>query len=97
MKAAIYYGKEDVRIEERENPVCEDNDIVIKNLYASICGTDVAVYTHGPNTGHKITVGEEFGHEVVSEVTEVGKNVKGIAVGEIVYPYPLLATGDPKR
>lgn len=97
MKAAIYYGKEDVRIEERKNPVCGDNDIVIKNLYASICGTDVAVYTHGPNTGHKITVGEEFGHEVVSEVAEVGKNVKGIAVGDIVYPYPLLATGDPKR
>lgn len=97
MKAAIYYGKEDVRIEERENPVCGDNDIVIKNLYASICGTDVAVYTHGPNTGHKITVGEEFGHEVVSEVAEVGKNVKGVAVGDIVYPYPLLATGDTKR
>lgn len=97
MKVEIYYGKEDVRIEKRENPVCEDNDIVIKNLYASICGTDVAVYTHGPNTGHKITVGEEFGHEVISQVAEVGKNVKGIAVGDIVYPYPLLATGDPKR
>lgn len=97
MKAAIYYGKEDVRIEELENPVCGDNDIVIKNLYASICGTDVAVYTHGPNTGHKITVGKEFGHEVVSQVAEVGKNVKDVKVGDIVYPYPLLATGDPKR
>lgn len=97
MKAAIYYGKENVRVEERDDPVCGDNDIVIKNLYASICGTDVAVYTHGPNTGHKITVGKEFGHEVVSKVAEVGKNVKGIAVGDIVYPYPLLATGDPKR
>lgn len=97
MKSAIYYGKEDVRIEERDNPVCGDNDIIIKNRYASICGTDVAVYTHGPNTGHKITVGEEFGHEVVSEVAEVGKNVKDIAVGDIVYPYPLLATGDPRR
>lgn len=97
MKAAIYYGKENVRVEELENPMCGDNDIVIKNLYSSICGTDVAVYTHGPNTGHKITVGKEFGHEVVSEVSEVGKNVKDIAVGDIVYPYPLLATGDPKR
>lgn len=97
MKTAIYYGKENVRIEERDNPACGDNDIIIKNLYASICGTDVAVYTHGPNTGHKITMGEEFGHEVVSQVAEVGKNVNGIAVGDIVYPYPLLATGDPKR
>lgn len=96
MKAAIYYGKEDVRIEELGNPICVDNDIIIKNRYASICGTDVAVYTYGPNTGHKITVGQEFGHEVISEVAEVGKNVKGITVGDIVYPYPLLATGDSK-
>lgn len=97
MKAAIYYGKEDVRIEELKNPVCGDNDIIVRNLYASICGTDTAVYRHGPDTGHKITVGKEFGHEVVSEVAEVGKNVKSVKIGDIVYPYPLLATGDPKR
>lgn len=97
MKAAIYYGQKDIRIEEIEKPVCGDNDIIVKNLYASICGTDAAVYTHGPNTGHKITVGGEFGHEVVCKVDEVGKNVKDIEVGDIVYPYPLLAKGDTKR
>lgn len=97
MKAAIYYGQEDVRIEELEKPEAGGNDIVIKNLYASICGTDVAVYTHGPNTGHRITVGSEFGHEMVSEVVQVGKNVKRIKVGDIVYPYPRLAKGDPRR
>lgn len=59
------------------------------NLYASICGTDVAVYTHGPNTGHRVTVGGEFGHEMVSEVVQTGKNVRGIHVGDRVYPYPL--------
>lgn len=97
MKAAIYYGQKDVRIEELETPVAGDNDIVVRNLYASICGTDVAVYTHGPNTGHRITVGSEFGHEMVSEVVQVGKNVKDIEVGMMVYPYPRLAKGDPKR
>lgn len=97
MKAAIYYGQKDVRIEELETPAAGDNDIVVRNLYASICGTDVAVYTHGPNTGHRITVGSEFGHEMVSEVIQVGKNVKDIEVGMMVYPYPRLAKGDPKR
>lgn len=97
MKAAIYYGQKDVRIEELETPVAGDNDIVVRNRYASICGTDVAVYTHGPNTGHRITVGSEFGHEMISEVVQVGRNVKGIEPGMIVYPYPLLAKGDPKR
>lgn len=97
MKAAIYYGQKDVRLEEREMPVAGDNDIVIQNLYASICGTDVAVYTHGPNTGHRISVGGEFGHEMVSKVVQVGKNVRDIEVGMIVYPYPRLAKGDPRR
>lgn len=97
MRAAIYNGKKDILLTELENPACGDNDIVVRNIYASICGTDVAVYMHGPNTGHRVTVGGEFGHEMVSEVIEVGKNVKDIHVGDRVYPYPLLAKGDPKR
>lgn len=97
MKTAIYYGQRDVRITEAETPTAGDNDIVVRNLYAGICGTDVAVYLHGPNTGHQISVGSEFGHEMVSEVAEVGKNVKGIVPGMIVYPYPRLAKGDPRR
>lgn len=97
MRAAIYNGMKDILLTEIENPICGDNDIVVRNLYASICGTDVAVYMHGPNTGHRVTVGGEFGHEMVSEVVEVGKNVRDIHVGNRVYPYPLLAKGDPKR
>ncbi len=87
MRAAIYNGQKNVPICQLADPVCGDNDIIVKNLYASICGTDVAVYNHGPNTGQKITVGGEFGHEVVSQVVEAGKNVKDITVGDIVYPY----------
>lgn len=97
MKAAIYNGKKDVTIKELSTPHAGENDIVIKNIYSSICGTDVAVYFHGPETGHKVDVGGEFGHETISEVVEVGKNVKGINVGDIVYPYPLYAKDDVSR
>lgn len=97
MRAAIYNGQKDILMTEMDIPVAGDNDIVVRNLYASICGTDVAVYMHGPNTGHRVTVGGEFGHEMVSEVVQVGKNVKNINIGDRVYPYPLLAKGDPKR
>ncbi|MDY4442540.1 MAG: zinc-binding dehydrogenase [Butyricicoccus sp.] len=97
MRAAIYNGQKNILLTELDTPVAGDNDIVIRNLYASICGTDVAVYLHGPNTGHKITVGGEFGHEMVSEVVRTGKNVRGIHVGDRVYPYPRLAKGDPRR
>ena len=97
MRAALYNGQKNISMTELETPVAGDNDIVVKNIYASICGTDVAVYEHGPNTGHKITIGSVFGHEMVSEVIQVGKNVKDIKVGDRVYPYPRLAKGDPRR
>lgn len=56
MKAAIYLGKENIAIRELPLPEVGDNDVLIQNLYSSICGTDMAVFAHGPNTGHKITV-----------------------------------------
>lgn len=95
MRAAIYNGQKNILLTELETPTAGDNDIVVRNIYASICGTDVAVYLHGPNTGHRVTIGGEFGHEMVSEVVQVGKNVKDIRPGDRVYPYPLLAKGDP--
>lgn len=55
------------------------------------------MFTHGPNTGHKVTVGGEFGHETISRVVKVGKNVKDFQVGERVYPYPRYAKDDTKR
>ena len=60
MRAAIYRGKKNIELGEIETPKAGDNDIVIKNIYSSICGTDVAVYFNGPGTGHRITVGGEF-------------------------------------
>lgn len=97
MKSAIYLGQKDVKIRELPDPVCGDNDVVIKNIYSSICGTDVAVYTHGPGTGHRVDVGGEFGHETISRIAAVGKNVTDFKVGERVYPYPRYAKNDTKR
>lgn len=97
MKAAIYKGKKDIEIIEKADYECGDDAIVLKNIYSSICGTDVSVYNHGPETGHRITVGGEFGHECVCKVAKVGKNVKDFKVGERVYPYPRLVTGDTER
>ncbi len=97
MKAGIYLGKENIEIRSLPIPNVGDNDVLVKNLYSSICGTDVAVFKHGPATGHKITVGGEFGHETVSEVVKIGKNITEFSVGERVYPYPRFAKGDTKR
>lgn len=97
MRTALYMGQKNIEMADLPVPVCGENDILLKNIYASICGTDVAVYLHGPNIGHRVTVGGEFGHEMVSIVSQVGDNVKDIKVGDRVYPYPRLVKGDTKR
>lgn len=97
MKAAIYQGKENVVVKELPMPEVGPDDVLIQNIYSSICGTDVAVYTHGPNTGHRITVGGEFGHETISKVVAVGENITEFQAGERVYPYPRYAKDDTRR
>lgn len=96
MKIAIYQGKESIEIKEAEMPKCGDNDILVKNIYAAICGSDISAYYHG-GEANRIFNGYEFGHEMVSRVEKVGKNVKGIEVGQYVYPYPMYAKGDTSR
>ena len=97
MKAALYQGKGKIEITVLPDPVCTDDGVILENIYASICGTDVAVYKYGTGLGHKITIGGEFGHEVICRIKEKGKNVKGLEVGDRVYPYPRLVTGDKHK
>lgn len=97
MKAALYQGKKSIELSKLPKPTPDENDVVIQNIYAGVCGSDVAVYNYGTETGHKITPGMEFGHEMVSRVVSVGKSVKDFKIGDRVYPYPLLARGDTSR
>ena len=68
MKSGIYLGKEKVEIREIPLPEVGDNDVLVRNIYSSVCGTDVAVFMHGPNTGHKVTVGGKFDWAVYSRM-----------------------------
>lgn len=97
MRTALYLGKEEIKLTQADRPRVGPHDVLIKNINASICGTDVAVFQHGPGTGHKISVGEKFGHEMVSEVVEVGSENTDFKVGQRVYPYPVYAAGDPRK
>lgn len=97
MKSAIYLGKRAIEITDVPLPDVGANDVLVQNLYSSICGTDVAVFSHGPGTGHKINIGGEFGHETISRIVTVGSNISEFKVGQRVYPYPRFAKNDTKR
>lgn len=96
MKGFIYNGPGNIELKEVELPACGDNDIIVKNLYAGVCGSDITAYKQD-GASMRIYPGFEFGHEMVSEVVEVGKDVEGIAVGDHVYPYPLTCKDDRTR
>lgn len=96
-QAAIYHGQYDVTIDTLETPTVGPTDVLIQNLYAGMCGSDVAVFNHGTATGHKVGAEHEFGHEAISRVAAVGAAVRDFTVGERVYPYPLYARGDTSR
>lgn len=97
MRTALYQGKGKIELTQAPKPKVEPNDVLIKNINASICGSDIAVHKHGTGTGHKISVGEKFGYEMVSEIVEVGSKVKNLQVGQRVYPYPVFAADNSQK
>ncbi|WP_083652454.1 zinc-binding dehydrogenase [Bacillus sp. MRMR6] len=78
MKAAVYYGARDLKVESVSIPEVGPNDILLKVKYCGICGSDV----HSYGTGLYIHKGQIMGHEFSGEVVKTGSNVKGIRVGE---------------
>lgn len=83
MKAAVYYGIEDMRIEEVEKPVCGEKEILIRVCYCAICGTDVRIYFHGHK---KVNPPAIIGHEITGIVEEIGESISWdeIKVGDKV-------------
>jgi threonine dehydrogenase-like Zn-dependent dehydrogenase len=95
-KAAIYRGIGSVEVIELDYPECGDDDIIVKNLMATVCGGDIGAYKYGGDASN-IWKDHEFGHEMVSEVVEIGKNVKGLKLGDHVFPNMEKAKRDFKR
>lgn len=93
MRAAVYHGAGDVRIETVDEPRAPGAaDVILKVLRAGMCGTDAAEYTTGPHfvplharhaaSGH---VGPTIlGHEFIGEVVARGKDVQHVREGQRV-------------
>lgn len=80
MKAAIYYGPGDIRVENVSDPELEADGIVIRVKASGICGSDIHPY----RVGELIEPGLIMGHEFSGDVIEVGASVVGIKKGDRV-------------
>ena len=93
MKAAVWHGAGDVRIEEVAEPRSpKSGHAVVRVAVACICGSDVAEYRDGPHViptrrPHPLsgkTAPLILGHEYSGEVVALGDGVTGVAVGDRV-------------
>ncbi|HVW48712.1 MAG TPA: alcohol dehydrogenase catalytic domain-containing protein [Solirubrobacterales bacterium] len=93
MRAAVYHGAGDVRIEAAATPGGPGpGEVLIAPSMAAICGTDASEYAHGPHMIplHKRHPGSGhvgpliLGHEFVGRVEALGDGVEGLAVGDRV-------------
>lgn len=106
MNAAVYHGREDVRVEEIPAPADPDRDEIRVSVSAcGICGSDLHEYAAGPITipddaPHPVT-GESLplpmGHEFAGEVTDVGADVSDVSVGDSVAINPIIYCGECDR
>lgn len=87
MKAARYYGIQDVRFEEIEKPRCGRSQALIKVAYAGICGSDLHIYNKGMFIQN---IPETMGHEFVGTIEEVGAEVTAFRPDDMVIANPMV-------
>jgi L-iditol 2-dehydrogenase len=79
MKAAVYRGIGDVRLEEVSVPEIGAGEILVRVHTCGICGTDLKKIATGSHSAPRI-----FGHETSGVVAKVGKDVRKFSVGDRV-------------
>ena len=88
MKAICWYGKNDMRVEDVQDPkILNPRDAIVKVSSTAICGSDLHLYNGFMPTMKK---GDILGHEFMGEVVETGREVRNLKVGDrVVVPFPI--------
>lgn len=105
MRAAVYRGPRDVRIEEIARPEPGPDELLLRVHANGICGTDASEFAAGPQmyplharhplTGHEGPIVP--GHEFCGYVAGFGRDVRGFAEGELVVTGAALWCGECRQ
>jgi alcohol dehydrogenase len=80
MRAVVFYGANDIRLEQVPKPKPAAGEALIRITLTTICGTDL----HIVRGEYPVAQGLVIGHEPVGVIEELGAGVTGYAVGERV-------------
>jgi L-iditol 2-dehydrogenase len=87
MKAAVYHGPHDLRVEEVPVRELKDNEVLIQVKYCGVCGTDMHIF-NGDGGSFEVNPPLIPGHEFSGVVAKVGSAVTTVKEGDRV-------SGDP--
>ncbi len=90
MKAAVWHGGKDIRIEEVPKPKIKDDEVLVKVKAVGICGSELHAFE---GVSQRRTPPLVMGHEFSGEIVELGKNVNNLNIGEKVTVDPLKRCG----
>lgn len=87
MKALVFHGRHDMRVETVDDPTIVDSrDAILRVTATAICGSDLHIYNGLFPQPKPLTLGHEF----MGVVEAVGPAVKNLAVGDrVVVPFPV--------
>ena len=71
MRAVVYHGPRDVRVEEVPEPKPKEGEVLVRFMAGSLCGTDLHFY----RGDWKTVKGRIIGHDASGEVVETGLRV----------------------
>ena len=80
MKATVFHGKNEIRVDEVERPRAGVCEAVIRVTLTTICGTDL----HILRGEYPVREGLIIGHEPVGVIEELGQGVSGYQIGDRV-------------
>ncbi|WP_432813319.1 alcohol dehydrogenase catalytic domain-containing protein [Pantanalinema sp. GBBB05] len=91
MKAVVFHGIGDIRLDNMPEPKIQDpTDAIVRLTASAICGTDLHMI-RGTFPGMK--PGTIIGHEGVGIIEEIGTNVRNLKVGDRVVIPSTIACG----
>ena len=88
MRAAVYHGKDDVRLETVPVPTIGPGELLIQVHTCGICGTDLKKIATGSHSAPRI-----FGHEMAGVVAAVGAEVTNFRAGDRVMAFHHIPCG----
>lgn len=103
MRAARFYDRGDIRVDEIDKPVVEAGQVGIEVAWCGICGTDLHEYLDGPifcpSAAHPNPITGEvppvtMGHEMSGVIVALGEGITDLEIGQHIVVEPYIVPDD---